>query len=422
MSAVIELALIGCGGMARRHIAGLAVLQQTLQGLGRAPAISLSAVADPDRGRAESVADEAQALLGTRPVVHRDLDEALRADRYEAIDINTSSQSHEELGLAALEAGRHLFMEKPLATTIAGATALVNSAARRARVLAVAENVRREPVNRLARHLLEQGVLGEPRFISDETYTGADLIQLTPWRHRLSSGGLLLDVGVHNADTIEYLFGPLAAVAGMLRLDEPVRRRPARSHVRSAAFYETFAADLPEAAPADAHDVLTALLDFQGTAAGQWTNHQAAHGAAVARRTLYGSLGSLSLPADRSGDEATLSLDDGRVLTGAEILQTVPAWRLDDLEAAIWGAPAPTSSDRDFAVTDRNLLAIEFGDFTAAIADGRRPEVDAAGGRRAMAVTLAVAEAATARRWVTIDEVEDGTVHRYQDTIVAEEE
>jgi predicted dehydrogenase len=405
----ISLALVGCGGMGRRHVFGLQKLNEALGQTAGANRIELVAAIDRDPARAAQLADEAERLLGRRPALFSDLDQALNSEVAECFDICTGSESHHALGLQVLENGVHLFIEKPLTSTILGATQLIEAAERTGRKLAVAENVRREPVNRYARALIEAGVIGEIRFVLDYSFSGGNSILLTPWRHLRHTGGPLLDVGVHTADVIEYLAGPVNSVSGRIALDEATRVRTT-SPVKSASFYEPWEEELPASTVADAEDVAAAVLEFESGALGQWTIHQAAHGQSRSARVIYGSEGSIELPPDRAGGPLTLVTDSTRGRS-----QTVlPNYRLDPFEAAVWCDPALTHTTGDFAEIDRSLLAIEFHDLAQAISEDRKPEVDGRDGRRNMAMVYSVIESSLAMRPVAVRDVELGIVREYQ--------
>ena len=118
-----------------------------------------------------------------------------------------------------------------------GCARIREAASRSGRLVSVAENYRRDPILRLARALLDADAIGEPRSIVELRAGGSDAMLITPWRHFREDGGPLMDVGVHYADMIVYLMGPVDRVAGITRLLEPVRttdprRRSAQRHVR----------------------------------------------------------------------------------------------------------------------------------------------------------------------------------------------
>jgi len=410
----VNLGLVGCGGMGRRHLHGIAELQR-VQGTA---VITLSGITDRVPARAAALADEAERLLGRRPAVFADQDALVRAGVAEAVDINTATESHADLCCSALAAGLHVFVEKPLAVTIADCRRVQRAAARAGRIVGVAENVRREAGQRLAHAAVAAGLIGEVRIVVDQVCAGADAIWLTPWRHRKVAGGMLLDVMVHHADLMEYLAGPVDRVAGRIRLVEPVRwLRGGPGPVSSAAYYEQWTPELPPRAEADAEDEAVAVLQFRNGAMGTWTISQAAHGEASRVRWIYGSKGSLRLPPDRSGRSPVFTPDGEGALEGALLVDAVPAYRLDDISAAVYGDDRPVPLGMPFAEIDRKLCAIEIGDFIRAVQRRSAPEVDAVHGTRNIALVWAVCEASVAGTWVDVAEVERGDRASYQQTL-----
>ena len=410
----LRMALIGCGGMGIRHLHGLAELDAACRIDPSVSGVDLVAVVDISRERAAACADQAEQILGSRPEVFADMDTLLASEVVEAVDICTMTDHHFEIAAQAAACGMHLLIEKPVSISLAEAGRLAELARSAGVVLAVAENVRREPVNRLALAVIEAGILGEIRYVEDVLFTGAADIQLTPWRHQRSSGGLLLDIGVHHADVLTYLCGPVARITGFLRLDETVRRAPSHSRVASAHFYESFAADLPDSVEADAEDVVTAVLEFASGATGTWINHQAAHGDSYARKVIRGSEGSMHLPRDRSGRSLSVVTTQGPIDEN-QILKLLPDWRLVQLEAAVWGDDRQPRSTGGFEEIDRKLVAIEIGDFAMAITEGRDPEIGPDEAIRAMAVVLGAAESSVEGRSLELSEVIHGGWTRYQD-------
>lgn len=415
----VDLALVGCGGMGRRHLYGIDKLNQSLAAIGESPSVRLAVVIDHERDRAAQLADEAQNLLGYKPMVATELETAMRHENFTAVDLCTATESHHVLGTVALEGGRDLLVEKPLASTIRASRMLVSAAKASGRVLAVAENVRREPVNRFAKAIIQSGVIGDIRMVVDLTLTGSNSILLTPWRHRRFTGGALLDVGVHNADIIEYLAGPVQTVIGVVRLDECQRYRR-KSSVASHAFYEQWKHQLPKMVAADADDVGLGLLAFQSGATGQWSLHQAAHGQSRTLRVIHGSRGSIELPGDRSGQPPLVVTDDDGALEENQLLGLLPQYELDEVESAVWAASRVTHKQASFAEIDRSLIAIELHDFAKSVVCGSSPEVDGPTGLRNMALVYALGESSLAHRPIEVDAVVSGSISHYQDPIDAE--
>ena len=276
----------------------------------------------------------------------------------------------------------------------------------------MAENYRRDPINRLVRALLDDGAIGARQFVMETAVRGRDTLFITPWRHQKLSGMLTLDAGVHSADILQYYFGDAATAYGQTRLFERTRVR--RDTAGPGGFYEKWAANLPPTVEATGEDAIFGLITFANGALGQWVDHYAGHGEPFAHRMLFGTRGSIAAPGDRNGRPLRLVLDDGTDLADARVLDHAPSYRLDPVAASLFGGERPWTYDLDFAATDRKLVALELHELSACVRAGTRPEVDGPVGRRAVALVYALFESQAAGRPVTIAEVEAGEVDAYQ--------
>ncbi|MFC6066593.1 Gfo/Idh/MocA family protein [Streptomyces ochraceiscleroticus] len=153
-------------------------------------------------------------------------------DDVDLVDICTPGDSHAEIALAALEAGKHVLCEKPLANSAAEAeamTAAAESARARGRFTMVGFNYRRTPAMTLARRFIAEGRIGTLRQLR-ATYLQDWLVDpLAPmtWRLRKDSAGsgALGDLGAHIVDLAQYLAGEL--LTGVSAVTETfVRQRP----------------------------------------------------------------------------------------------------------------------------------------------------------------------------------------------------
>ncbi len=107
------IALVGCGGMGRRHLTGVAALYRS-----DFRNIDLAAVCDLNKQNAEDLADEAAEQLGTRPRVFTDLAEMVRAmPEIQGVDVVTDVAGHVKVATACFELGLHVQCEKPMAIT-----------------------------------------------------------------------------------------------------------------------------------------------------------------------------------------------------------------------------------------------------------------------------------------------------------------
>ena len=250
-------------------------------------------------------------------------------------------------------------------------------------ILSVAENYRRDPMNRLARALLDAGVIGPPRLMQQVAMAGGDRMVISDWRHQKNSSGILLDAGVHYADIMEYFLGEADTVYAQTRLHEPVRRNPVagRTGVSSGSpggVYERWQKDMPAEFEATADDAAYATILFKSGAVAQYIEDHAAHGENLRRRSIHGSLGSLELPGDRSGNRLTLHLDGADPVDGEALLDLVPDHRLDEATAALFGGDRLFEYPFPFPETDRKLIAVEYHELGTCIQQGaaarsRRP-------------------------------------------------
>ena len=403
-----QIALVGCGGMGRRHLTGLAALAQS-----SFATIDLVAVCDVNRQNALDLADDAAAQLGQRPHVFTDLQEMVRTGpELDGASIVTDPATHHPIASACFAAGLHVLCEKPLALTMRGCNAIIAAAHAAGRVLSVAENYRRDPINRLARALIADGALGTPQLMLETSIGGGNRMLITPWRHDKLTGSVTLELGVHNADILRYYLGPATAAYGTARLYEPVRHRP--SDGGPGGFYAKWAAQMPEVVTATGEDALFGQIQFAGGAVGQLILHYAGHGRPLGDRQVFGSAGSLASPGDRNGRPLTLYRDDGRTIADEEILAYAPSYRLAPLAAELFGGERPWHYDFPFAVTDARIMALEYGEFAECIQRGTPPEVTGEVGRHAAALIYAVLESGLLGRPVSLDEVEALRVDAYQ--------
>jgi len=303
--------------------------------------------------------------------------------------------------VAALRAGAHVMVEKPIALTVRQGLRMVAAAAACGRTLAVAENYRRDPINRLAKALLDAGAIGRP-FLAVQSSSGSgDRVIITPWRHLRRMCGIVVDMGVHYTDLLEYYLGPIESVVGMsARVDD--RRRDDQGGWHAV----------------DAEDVSLGIARFRGGALANWMLSLAGRGEGSFSRVIYGTAGSLAIPGDRTGHPLRLTAQDASApLSDADLLALAPGYQLDPATAALFGGERLARYDLPWADVDANLLAIEQDDFAAAILAGRAPEVAGAEGLRALALVYGLLESERLGRFVSADELIAGAAHQYQDDL-----
>ena len=212
---MIDLGIVGCGDVAfRTYLPGLAPLA------GRARVV---ACCDPVRERAERLAAEAGGATA-----YDDYDAFLAHPGFGAILNLTPAPFHREVSTAALDAGLHVFSEKPLAPDVSQAQALIDHARRRERLLLCAPAVMATTRFRWLRDLLAAGRLGRP------TLAVGQMANMGPaaWREYrgdpavfyAADVGPLLDTGVYVLHAITGLLGPARRVEAMGGIAIPQRR------------------------------------------------------------------------------------------------------------------------------------------------------------------------------------------------------
>jgi predicted dehydrogenase len=146
--------------------------------------------------------------------------EAILADpAIEAIVNTTPNDVHLATTGAAAAAGKHVFLDKPIANTVSDGRAITAVCAKAGVVLALGYQRRRESQFRWLRRQIDDGVFG--KLVNAEANISRDRlgkIDLSSWRYQAAGmpGGVMLQIGIHYADVLEYLMGPITAVTGRL--------------------------------------------------------------------------------------------------------------------------------------------------------------------------------------------------------------
>ena len=198
-------------------------------------------------GRDADRAAEAAARLGWTES-SSDWREVVARDDIDLIDICTPGDTHAEIALAALEAGKHVLCEKPLANTVVEAEAMTAAAekARAEGVLAIVGfTYRRVPAIQLARQLVADGRIGTVRHVRAQYLQDWIADENAPLSWRLdktkAGSGALGDIGAHVIDLAQFITGErVTSVSGLL--ETFVTERPVATAPRIAAALPGFAA------------------------------------------------------------------------------------------------------------------------------------------------------------------------------------
>ena len=208
--AEIGVGLVGYGFMGKVH-------SNAYRQVGRFFEVDPAPVMRAICGRDEAAVSEAATDLGWEDY-ETDYHRLVERDDIELVDISTPGSSHRDIALAALEAGKHVLCEKPLANTLDEAREMVDAARRAGTVNMVNFNYRRVPAVAFAKRLIEEGRLGEIRHwravYLQNIALDPDLPLIWRFRKEEAGSGALGDLGAHLVDLAHYLVGPISGVVG----------------------------------------------------------------------------------------------------------------------------------------------------------------------------------------------------------------
>ncbi|MFJ3659664.1 Gfo/Idh/MocA family protein [Streptomyces sp. NPDC090119] len=255
----LGVAVVGFGWMGRVHTQAYARLPHHYPRLPLRP--ELVTVAEEVPGRAEEAAAQYGFATATR-----DWREVAADPRVQAVSVTAPNFLHREIGVAMAEAGKHLWIEKPVGLSGADARAVADAVAMAGVQGAVGFNYRNAPAVEAARELIVSGGIGRVtharvRLLSD--YAAHPDGALT-WRYERDRGGsgVLGDLASHGADLAYFLLGDIASLAADTAVFVPERSRPTGAtagHTRAAA---------GERGPVENEDYVSCLLRFASGARG----------------------------------------------------------------------------------------------------------------------------------------------------------
>ncbi|MFJ3617241.1 Gfo/Idh/MocA family protein [Streptomyces iakyrus] len=255
----LGVAVVGFGWMGRVHTQAYARVRHHYPRLPLVP--ELVTVAEEVPGRAE----EAAAQFGFASTA-RDWREVAADPRVKAVSITAPNFLHRAIGVAMAEAGKHIWIEKPVGLTAEDARAVADAVAAAGVQGTVGFNYRNAPAVEAARELIASGEIGavthvRVRLFSD--YAAHPEGALT-WRYERERGGsgVLGDLASHGVDLARFLLGDITSLAADTAVFLPERARPAGAtagHSRAAG---------GELGPVENEDYVSCLLRFASGARG----------------------------------------------------------------------------------------------------------------------------------------------------------
>jgi myo-inositol 2-dehydrogenase/D-chiro-inositol 1-dehydrogenase/scyllo-inositol 2-dehydrogenase (NAD+) len=191
MNQPVRICLVGAGRVARVHAQSIAR---------RLPGAELTAVVDPAVEARHSLAEEFAILAQ-----YASLEEALEKERFQAVVITTPTPTHAPLAALAASRGKHVFLEKPMALSLAECDAIIQACRQNGVLLQLGFMRRFDPEFNTALSKIEAGEIGQPMMIKSLTH-GPGLPP--PWARDLkTSNGMLAEVNSHDWDSLRWLMG-----------------------------------------------------------------------------------------------------------------------------------------------------------------------------------------------------------------------
>ena len=354
----LRTALIGCGKVGQIHAAALLSL----------PESEFVAACDPQRERAEAFA----ALHGTRAFA--DVGAMLAETGAQAVVIGTPHPLHATAAIAAMEAGVHVLVEKPMAASLGDCDAMLATAARTGMTLGVISQRRfYEPVIRL-KDAIDAGKIGTPVLGVFQMFSWRDraYYQSDPWRGKWATegGGVLVNQSPHQLDLLQWLMGEVEEVSGYwANLNHP---------------------------EVEVEDTAVASLRFRGGGLGSIVTSLSQKPGLFTKVHIHGSNG------------ASVGVETDRGATFVAGMTEIAEPPLNDL----WTIPGEEFALAEFQAEDRarfrqidsttHYHALQIQDFLRAILEDRPPLVTGEDGRKVVALFTAIYRSQRDRRSIAL--------------------
>ena len=189
---VLGAGIIGCGGIGNCHATALTKL----------PGVKIVGAVDIDASRAKGYADRYGA-----EAYYTDADQLLARDDVDFVIITTANDLHASMTIRALEAGKHVMVQKPMALNVAEADAMVAAAKASGKKLMVSFFELFHPAFKKAKEIVDQGLIGDVFFV--KAIMAWYMPSTDVWRFdpKISGGGILMDGHSHHAAFFKWITG-----------------------------------------------------------------------------------------------------------------------------------------------------------------------------------------------------------------------
>ncbi|QAY66807.1 Gfo/Idh/MocA family protein [Paenibacillus protaetiae] len=345
-------------------------------------------------GRDPEALEAARAQFGWE-TAETDWKQLIARDDIDLIDINAPSDAHKNIAIAAAEAGKHLFCEKPLALSLADAREMLDAAEQAGVKHMVGFNYRFAPAVQLAKKLIADGRIGKIHHIRAVFLQDWIMDPEFPlvWRlqKEIAGSGSLGDLGAHSIDLARFLVGEFAEVIGMS--ETFVKERPLPSAMTGLS---AKGGSSGERGPVTVDDATLFLAKFANGAIGTFEATRFAGGHRCTNAfEINGSKGSIKFDFERMNELEVYFADDAEDVQGfRRVLATDAAHAYMD---AWWPAGHTIGYEHTFTHEVLELMK--------AFEEDRQPSPNFHDGVKCQEVLEAVDQSIAERRWVSISEL-----------------
>ena len=414
MASEVKIGIIGCARILNAHLRGYKILQESGfgdlfritalcarkeedahrfckrgEGLGPRPA-PVDAPGDPLNAPHSYISD---LHPDQETEIYTDYHEMLAKGNIDAVIILTGHDNHHSIAIDALQAGKHVSVEKPMAISVKAAQRMCEAADEAGKVLSVDENVNFNPATWASHWAVSSGLIGDVQML----YRGVigfrnsrpDLVAArTPWRQSKlgAGGGVAIDLGVHLFNGVRTICGPVKSVQALWRTLEPMRVLMADDDSAVVDQIEN-----------QVDDAFFANFEFEQGGIGHMAVSRSARGTQIGvpgGTNIWGSKGALS--------DGQLFNEEGVSEDVEErFKREVGKDRLEEL--------MPCGITDAFALENLNWLE--------AIANGKPVQMTGEEGTIDLALSYAILESGLTGRAVTLQEMLSGEVEVYQKEI-----
>ncbi|MCL1996720.1 MAG: Gfo/Idh/MocA family oxidoreductase [Defluviitaleaceae bacterium] len=355
----LNVGIIGAGFMGKAHVVGYSNMPKLFWPAHAVPVMKTVCDIDPQ------IAAEAKDRFGFEKSV-TDWRDIVNDPDIDVVSVCTPNDTHAEISIAAIKAGKHVLCEKPLASTLKAAKDMADAAEKVPNVITMsAYQYRRVPAVVLAKRFVDEGKLGNIlniRCVYLQSWS-ADPNSPLSWRFQkdIAGAGTLGDIGSHIIDIAQYMAGDIDEVVSMLKTYIP--QRPIQEGGVDLLGTVKLNADAKKA-PVDVEDEVSCLVKFKNGAIGSLEATRNAWGRnnylAV---EIHGTKGSILFNYERLNELQVCFADDPEHFRGFKTVHTGPAHYYGP---ATWNIPGMN-------IGYGELKAIEIFDFITAIVENKQP-------------------------------------------------